>query len=166
MGTSGMGNDSMGIILPINIGDPGYEKLIQEGHEVLTEMNRQFDNFALLRNNREQVAQGFTDLNDALKKKLLEYDANLNELKNEGTEGQVFIIHESDKYYQEMEAGYEKSSRTGASGFHGRTIAILNYISIMSRLAQSFGYDQSSWDTMKFVALNLVPGAAGNFQAK
>jgi hypothetical protein len=98
-------------------------------------------------------------MNKAIEDHLLKLDQKLAEI--EGV-NKAFIIHESDKYYQSMEAGFEKNWNASVGGFHGRTIAILNYIDIMNNLSKNFGLGDIK--TAKFVVYNLGSHSPGSNQ--
>lgn len=88
--------------------------------------------------------------NDAAYRMALE---KLNELYNtvKGIK-ESFIIHESTKFYQEVEKGKVES-------FKGRNISLLNYIDKISHLGGNLGID-TKW--LQFAALNLADNAAGS----
>jgi hypothetical protein len=112
--------------------------------------------FVNVRNQKEKVLEANKKMNIQIENTLKQLDKTLAELD---PNSKAFIVHESDKYYKEMAAGYEKSQRTGFKGFHGRSIAILNYINIMASLSEDFGI--GNVDLMKFVAYNLPEHSPG-----
>ena len=70
--------------------------------------------------------------------------------------GKGFILHETTKFYQSVEKG---EWFRGKKGFHGRHMALLNYIDAISQFGGSFGID-SNW--LKFAAYNLSDSALGS----
>lgn len=67
-----------------------------------------------------------------------------------------FILHESTKFYQTVEKG---SWHNGKKGFHGRNMALLNYIDAIAQFGESIGID-TQW--LKFAAYNLSDAALGS----
>lgn len=70
--------------------------------------------------------------------------------------GKGFILHETTKFYQSVEKG---EWFKGKQGFHGRHMALLNYIDAIGQFGGSFGID-SEW--LKFAAYNLSDAALGS----
>ena len=161
MGGSGMGDDSIGLMLNINYTSPDYKTLLESAEATRDEIIQSMDKFAKIRDDRNKVLEENKRMNDAIESSLLDLDqklANLEELRK------VFIIHESDKYYKEIEKG---NFYFTPEGFHGRTISILNYIDIMMNLSKTFGLGDQG-PLMKFVAYNLgahSPGGNSQTQA-
>lgn len=150
MGRAGMGNDSMSTSLSLNYNFPNYDEELNAVEDTLKQITSAMEDFAKIRINKEKVQEANKTMNEKIENFMVTLD---NTLKLIDPSSQAFIIHESDKYYQTMEQGYKVNGHTGTKGFHGRTIAILNYIDIMYNLSLSFGVGNPN--LFKFIAYNL-----------
>lgn len=156
MGGSNMGNDALAATIAITYDKPKYEKELNMVNNTLHDIEKAMTAFSKVRGQRERLDKNFLQMNNQLTDVLKALDKTLKQLDPNST---AFIIHESDKYYQSMEKGYKKD-RQGNSGFHGRSMAILSYIDIMSGLSQNFGIGNPN--LLKFVAYNLGSSSPGN----
>lgn len=149
-----------------DINDPtsiANQQLIQTATGNMTNILQQFSQ---QRSDRENFYKNVTNMNDQLEQTLKELDAHIL------GEDQGFIIHESTKYYQSIEQGYggqyNRQKKQFDYGFHGRTLAILNYIDTMNSISQSIsgenflGLDKNS---LYFTAINLSSNAVASGMA-
>lgn len=160
MGGTGMGDDSLLATLEIGYTELDYDTELSEVTETLKKMESIMADFTKLRGDREKMAEAYDTMNTKIEDTLKNLDLTLQSIDSNS---QTFIIHESDKYYQQLEQGFEKNWQ-GEKGFHGRTMAILNYIDIMNSLSQNFGIGDPQ--LMKFVAYNLEAHSPGSNQIK
>lgn len=156
MGGSNMGNDSLAATISITYDKPKYDQELQTISDTLHKIEKSMTAFSKVRGQRDRVYKNFLEMNNQLTNILKSLD---NTIKQLDPKAQAFIIHESDKYYQSMEKGYKKN-KMGESGFHGRTMAILSYIDIMSGLSYNFGLGNPQ--LLKFVAYNLGSHSPGH----
>lgn len=156
MGGTGMGDDSLLSTLQIGYTEADYNLELEAVNNTLKKMENSMADFTKLRGNREKMVEAYQSMNEKIENTLKNLDSTLQLID---PNSQAFIIHESDKYYQQLEQGFEKNWN-GNKGFHGRTMAILNYIDIMSTLSQNFGIGDPQ--LMKFVAYNLESNSPGH----
>lgn len=157
MGGTGMGDDALLGRLQIGYTQADYDLELESVNETLKDLEKAMADFTKLRGKRDQMAEAYQSMNTKIESTLKNLDTTLQLIDPDSN---AFIIHESDKYYQQLEQGYEKNWN-GEKGFHGRTMAILNYIDIMASITQNFGIGDP--ELMKFVAYNLgehSPGAS------
>lgn len=145
-----MGDDALLASLNIYYDEPKYEIALNAINDTLKRLEQEMTKFAKIRDDQKKVASANKAMNTELTKILKELDEVLGQLNKDS---KAFIIHESDKYYQTMESGFEKRWNSQYGGFHGRTIAILNYIDIMANLSENFGI--KNIPLLKFIAYNL-----------
>lgn len=156
MGGTGMGDDSLLATLQIGYTEADYNSELEAVNDTLKKMESSMADFTKLRGDRERMAEAYQSMNEKIENTLKNLNSTLQLID---PNSQAFIIHESDKYYQQLEQGFEKNW-SGEKGFHGRTMAILNYIDIMSTLSQNFGIGDPQ--LMKFVAYNLADNSPGH----
>lgn len=156
MGGAGMGNDSIGATVTLLFGEPNYNRELEEVEKALKELDKAWTEFSKLRDQRQNVLENNRKMNEKIENIMLQLDHDLAAIDDSS---HAFIIHESDKYYMSMEKGFEVGWRTHQKGFHGRTIAILNYIDIMQNLQFDFGMGDPQ--LMKFMAYNIEANSPG-----
>ena len=152
-GSSNMGNDVIlgSINARVSIDPKTNQKAINALDQTIEEMNTTIKNFSVLRTDRENFKKNIQEMNESIEEKIVKLDQFYKEENLEG-----FIIHESTKYYQEIEKGFtgrwDSITNTRSSGFSGRTLSILNYIDTMTTIGIDFGIDPKY---LYFAGINL-----------
>lgn len=128
------------------------------GHMTMEVNSDKFDEQQLFQDEQkilEELKKALSSTDDSEENNKVYEEAlkKLNDLYNTVKEIEKgFVIHESTKYYQEVEKGKVEQ-------YKGRNIGLLNYIDKISRLGGKLGID-TKWLT--FAALNLADNAAGS----
>lgn len=151
-----------------NLGDDaliGYINIIPAKNDTATARRQQAVEQRVQRT-LEQMMQSYKNISNARQDDKTFQQVELQETKRQEqilkklnreikNMANVFIVHESTKFYTSAEIEtYSKKF----NGFSGREMAILNYIGEMANIADIFGVNTN---TLKFAALNLSNHAVG-----
>lgn len=141
VGSKGGGTDTIllgHMTTEINSDKLGEQQWFQDEQKILEELKKSLSSTDNSEDNNKAYEEAL--------KKLNELYSTVKEIEK------GFVIHESTKYYQEVEKGKVEQ-------YKGRNIGLLNYIDKISRLGGKLGID-TNW--LNFAALNLADNAVGN----
>ncbi len=148
-GASNMADDALIGSLSASINMEYFDELNKSIDNTLLLLDKATKDFSDVRKNRAEYSNNLKKLNNEIENILTDLNTQLKVKKETG-----FVIHESDKYYQSIEHGM-RGSRPGEFGFHGRTMAIMNYIDTMASISADFGIGEQDRDLWKFIGINL-----------